>query len=462
MPTYYESLKTFVAHTKDLELECDAAKGVVAQINESCRDTLGLELNMTSWRDYLRYTPPGSQTIQDHLLDLIRQVDIFILILYKRYGTITGGHSESNIVREVNLAINRTRQADNLIMLSYFRELSDNEDPGTQEAEVRSLRQRLKEEEGVFARNYSTVEEFRELLTHDLYCAILKHRFNRDKERVLRKFWNFAVPERSTYPLLAIVYPSMNRAFMGKAHGKGVWNDRLVPNIVFEDHKALQKVERSLHEISFGKFRIYNSLTTPDDIQYMNRLWICLPRSSNGLAWSQRYKERSRFVMLPRKPHSRGCLHWRRSSRSTKYIQIASPLALYLREQRKGMPIDGEWLPQMEKMIAKDFAVLARFDDTISGVATKGGFLKDYFIAGIRGLGTWGAAWYIDRKFTELTEFAEQGDIQLLLEVEYRDGRIVAVRDVSDKPQSYFDNQSDPKTVKKIIKEYEKGAPVQP
>ncbi|MDD4051007.1 MAG: hypothetical protein PHR28_03770, partial [candidate division Zixibacteria bacterium] len=199
-----------------------------------------------------------------------------------------------------------------------------------------------------------------------------------------------------------------------------------------------------------------------DDIQYMNRLWICLPRSRDGLAWSQRYKDRSYFNMLPRKPHSRGYLEWRRTIEDNEYVDICSPLALYLKEQRKGMPIDGEWLPQMENIVAKDFAVLARFDDTISHVATKGGYLKDYFIAGIHGLGTWGAAWYIDRKYNELEKLVSTGDVQLLLEVEYRDGRIAAVRNVSDKPQSYFDDENDPKTVKRLIKEFGEGVPVQP
>jgi hypothetical protein len=45
----------------------------------------------------------------------------------------------------------------------------------------------------------------------------------------------------------------------------------------------------------------------------------------------------------------------------------------------------------------------------------------------------------MDRKYHNFENLDEKKDIQYLLEVEYRDGRIFDVRDVSDKPQNYFD-----------------------
>jgi hypothetical protein len=65
---------------------------------------------------------------------------------------------------------------------------------------------------------------------------------------------------------------------------------------------------------------------------------------------------------------------------------------------------------------------------------------QHYFVAGIRGLGTWGAGWYIDRCPDELERLAEaaretkNGDIQVLLEVTFSNYRIVEVEDVSSKP----------------------------
>jgi len=105
----------------------------------------------------------------------------------------------------------------------------------------------------------------------------------------------------------------------------------------------------------------------------------------------------------------------------------------------------------MDNIIAKDYAILARFRDTFSDVNMKDGYLQDYFLAGLRGLGTWGAAWFIDRKYHNFENVYEKKDLQFLLEVEYRDGRIFDVRDVSGKSQSYFDNENSLSVIRKNV-----------
>lgn len=87
------------------------------------------------------------------------------------------------------------------------------------------------------------------------------------------------------------------------------------------------------------------------------------------------------------------------------------------------------------------------------------GTLKDYFIAGIRGLGTWGAAWFIDRRYDafKLYQDSEDANIQLLLEVTYKDERIFEVRDVSEESEGYFKKQNSLREIKRIITEYQEG-----
>ncbi len=339
------------------------------------------------------------------------------------------------------------------MFLTYFRDLSPNEDVGPQRKSVENFRKIL-QEQGVWFKSYKSVPQFQEMLTHDLYRTIMRFRLSTKKHRALSKFWVFGTPDRPTYPNLAIIYPSMERAFMGPQDDPDVWLNRLEPNIVFEDHKALQKLEKTLRLLSVRDFRIYNSADLPSDIQFMNRLWICLPRNAHGLRQLDNYKDVSRFRIIPRKNRADSYFLWKSSVPSGEPFIVHSPLAKYLRAQRSKLDISGNWRFEMDLIVAKDYAVLARFRDTHNTVAMNDHYLNDYFLSGIRGLGTWGAAWFVDRKYQIFENLDEKEDFQFLFEVEYRDGRIFDVKDVSDKPKKYFDEQNSTHIIRENIAAY--------
>ena len=98
-------------------------------------------------------------------------------------------------------------------------------------------------------------------------------------------------------------------------------------------------------------------------------------------------------------------------------VLIKSPLYSYLKRQRPAKDTRDNNDVNFENIIAKDFAVVARFDKgNKRGEWEK---LKNYFIAGLHGLGNWGAAWYIDRKYSDLDQFTDNqyDNIQIILEV---------------------------------------------
>ncbi len=130
---------------------------------------------------------------------------------------------------------------------------------------------------------------------------------------------------------------------------------------------------------------------------------------------------------------------------------INSPLKTYLELQREDEMKGGEWRANLERIVAKDYAVFARFKDNNKHIDMRSGNLYDYFFAGIRGLGTWGAAYFLDRRSKILLNYDPSTDIQILLEVTYWDGRILEITDVSDKPSSYFRVQNQKNTIKNII-----------
>lgn len=452
----YQSLKTFISSPSDVTDERKMVESVIHKINTGCKEILGLELEPFSWEAL----PPETtklpdQRIQNILNKEISKCNIFILILYKRYGSIEPGHKQSNTEREVNIAIKLLKKEKKIMLLSYFRKIPNNVDPGSQEENVLKLRQNL-ERKGIWYRNYLEPNEFKELLTHDLYSTVLKYRLATTKHRALKKFWVLGVPERPTYPTLAIIYPSLERTFMGPKQDTEVWLNRLEPNIVFEDFKALQKIEKTLRLIGFNDFRIYNTSNTPSDLHFMNKFWICLPRNTQGLQCANFYRRNSKFILVRKEVRSDSFIKWRNSIKNKKYITVRSPLAKYLKEQRSTMDIDGEWRSQMEKIVAKDYAILARLKNVDGHTVMKEGTLQDFFLAGLRGLGTWGAGWFMDRNYNQFLKYEDDQNIQLLLEAEYRDGRIFDVRDVSNEPQEYFDEQNSESFIKKVIGSYKR------
>jgi hypothetical protein len=453
MPSTYESLRVFISCPKDTALEKKVAKNIIQRISITCKESLGLELEAVCWDDFVPQTPKlPEERIQSILNNEIPKCQIFILVLWKRYGSTEPRYKKSNTEREVQIAIRLLKTQKKIMFLSYFRDLQPNPDFGPQEKSVISFRNKL-QKEGIFYKSYSRPDEFKEFLVHDLYRTILRFCLSTNKHKALRKFWSFGIPDRLTSPILAIIYPSMNKTFMGSIDDPNIWLNRLEPNIVFEDFKALMKLDKTLRLLGFNEFRIFNSSNLPSDLRFMNRFWICL-RNDPGLEQAKKYQKISKFEMVRKSIRINSYILCKPTLKREKHFKISSPLAKYLYLQRSDFNISGEWHREMDNIIAKDYAILARFRDEESDVAMKDGILFDYFLAGLRGLGTWGAAWFIDRNYKAFNFINDTENVQYLLEVEYRDGRIYKVRDVSDKPKEYFNKENSITTIKKNIELY--------
>lgn len=448
-------VKTFISSCRDVKIERKMVLSVIDEVNKSVRETIGLELQAEAWEDYsgANYNIPEG-TIQDFLNKLIEECNIVIIILYKRWGTKENKKQKlSNFEREINTAIDVLNTKKKITLLPYFRNLGPNEDQGTQEKKVRLLRNRL-ERENIFYTPYENPEDFKEKVTHHLYRTLLRIRLSTNKSRALNKFWTLGLPDRRTHPQIAIVYPPINRAYMGEARNVNVWLNRLQPNMVFEDFKALQKIEKTLRIINFRSYRIFNVMSVLSDIHFMNTFWICIPRNRRALDRLKLYEKICKFKFFPKNQRSTTYLEWKTNPRSKKKVVIRSPLSKYLNLQRFQFNKNSDWQSEMSNIIAKDYAVLARFNKVDASVALEKGILKEYFLAGIRGLGTWGAGWFIDRCYDYFHKISDDEEIQLLLEVTYNQDRILNVDIVSNKSQSYFNNENNEKTIKKHIEKF--------
>lgn len=446
---FYQSLKIFISSPGDVLEERAIAEKVIEQVDRSCRDTLGVHVEAHTWTDLPPFASLPERTIQQVINDQLRDCNAFLLILNKRYGSIEANQAISNTEREIELARKMFEEGSLSCFLSYFRDLPANEDPGSQEDRVRRLRADLFAQRKVLCRHYADPGGFREKFTHDLYCTILKLFVDDEKQKALKKFWRFGFRQGQVHPQLAILYPALDRTFMRQETPDQIWLKRLVPHVVFEDFKAMQKIEKALRLIGFRDFESFNISARPPDVEDQNRLWLCLPRNPHAQRQLEHYRERAWFSFGTRGPDHESYICWR--SGGSKQFRVNSPLAKYLEIQR-AQP-GGDWQHEHGQVFAKDFAILARFSDRRKWRGPTTGTLKDFFVAGIRGLGTWGAAWFIDRRYDALADgiAPDDTDIQLLLEVTYQNERILDVRPVSDEPESYFLEQNSRESIRAQI-----------
>ena len=452
MPDNYQAYNCFISSPGDVKDERRLAEEVILRINRTFLDILKVSLNVKKWENLPPITPHlPEEKIQDILNREVEQSHFFILILYKRYGTIEPGYTISNTERELNTILELYKRRPQIKILVYFRELQSNDDPGTQEQKVLDFRKRL-ENMGIMYKLYVDSRTFKDELTHDLYDSLLRMHISTFKSRALFRFWQLGEVDRTDIPRLAIMYPPISRSLEDPQKARDYWLTKLVPSLYFEDHKAIEKLRKIFTIISFHDYGVFCNMDMPSDWQRINRVWISLSRFGLANKQLQKYAGVSRFEFTPPTERYQAQIKWK--SRDGSIINISSPLRTYLQLQREKMNIGEDWQHQLGRVVAKDYAVLARFTDQNSSDVEQYGFLHDYFLTGIHGLGTWGAAWFIDRRYRQFAATREDEDFQTILEVTYMDNKIFDVQNVSEQPVTYFNEQLSRSHIRKIIADY--------
>jgi hypothetical protein len=451
LPIIIREYNCFISSPNDVAEERKIAGKVISRINIIIRDALRIGLNPKKWENLPALIPAlKDEKIQDILNKEVENSHFFILILHKRYGTKKKGFRISNTERELNTIIKAHEKDSKRKILAYFRNFAvKGNDP--EATEVMRFRDRLASM-NILYKIYNTPKEFEFELVNDLYDTIIKMHTSSEKSEILRRFWQLGSVTYPNIPQMAIVYPPISRKVSDPQHTADYWKKNLVPVLSFEDHKAIEKIRKAFFIMGFNRFNVYNSTDLPTELPHMNRVWICMPRCPTALKYFQKYKDVSRFVFVPKKGKQLARIIWK--TKDGERLDIYSPLHKYFKFQRKKMDTTKEWTSHLGKIIAKDYAVLARFKSKRGSTKADGSDVWDYCVAGIHGLGTWGAGWFIDRKYEFFSKYSEDNDIQLLLEVTYRDNKIDDVKDVSEETKAYFSNQLTTKTINKEIATY--------
>jgi hypothetical protein len=422
----------------------------INDLNRKFEHLFGTVLQPVTWEAFRPAVEAEKSTsVQEPITRRLAKCLWFVGILNRRYGTpVDDAAGRSGTHEEFMFALEHREQIN---ILSYFRD-----DPRTAETtddiEQIDLLNRLKSDlRSAHVRYvpYQTPDEFGKRILLDLMEAFLEIVTDLRRKEFLGRFFRFGVRKREREPSVLIAYPPIHKHLRSDYD----WKSRLVPNVVYEDFKAIQKLEAalmSLGVVDYGSITVPNEKLDPPG----NRIWLCISRNDVAARELRALGNRARFTFEPATDAPAGrYLTWRQRD---QLLRVQSPLHHYLTLQRPAKR--ALWDRSYGRIIARDYAVISRFRVADADRHTS---FYHYYVAGIRGLGTWGAGWYVDRCYEDLasaSDAADTEDVQILVETTFSNFRIREVRNVSNEPKEFFDLRSSEEFIRAEIAEWRSGS----
>lgn len=195
----FEHLKVFIASPGGLESERKRFYIIVGEVNRMLDSNKGIYLEACGWEDTLR----GSGRPQTIINDEIKQCDIIVFLLWKRWGSppATSSRYSSGFEEEWELANTLNASTGRPEIFLYLRgDMAALEDVDKEQIEkVTDFRNRIKEEKKNFAQIYDTVNQWERLFRQHLFQWINRYSTNYiESKRGQVPFRKFEPPDDST------------------------------------------------------------------------------------------------------------------------------------------------------------------------------------------------------------------------------------------------------------------------
>jgi len=164
-------LRVFLASPGDVKLERDKAREEILGLR-SLAQKHGFDLHPLGWETDVA---PNAGRPQELINHLVRECDLFIGILWRRFG-MPSGEAESGTLEEFNLARERFVKEGAPHIILYFREVHPDflNDPGPQLQKVLDFKKQIDEGHLALYANYRDEEHFATLLRKHLTEWLLK------------------------------------------------------------------------------------------------------------------------------------------------------------------------------------------------------------------------------------------------------------------------------------------------
>ena len=444
-------LTIFLSSPSDVKEERNSVSKVVEEVNDTLPQNLGIRLRVERWEKFRPSKETFDQFIERHLI----QSDLFVMIFSRKFGSppTRGGKYESGTEMEYDIAckLNELSDGKRPELFTYFSKIEDPlliEDPGEELKKVLNFKEKVKQ--SLFYKEYPSSEVFHFYFKDHLISWVLEisermkeYQSLVKKKTTLENFFALGSPPGEPTKTLIIYAPN---EFAGD-------RTHLLPYMVTEDFIAIHKLTKSLNIAGHQDVRaITTDVYDPDRDRGYNKIFVCLPRNMRGRHCLKRISSTQKevFQIEPIRQDEKmtWLINW---FNQNGLVKIHSPQSRYLIEQRES----DAWKSHPANCVARDYGVIARFFNPRVQDDPTLGSLKKLFVFGIRGLGTWGAAHYLDHSWKDLHKGVKnKNSIQILLEITYCDGRVRSVEDVSNNDQQYFDEQMEGDYIREEIKRW--------
>lgn len=160
----YKAMKIFIATPSDLAEERNIFVDIVTEVNQIKGHSAGYHLEPVGWE----YTLPGNGRAQSLINEQLLHCDLFIMVLWERWGTPTGEYS-SGTEEEYFVALDSYDRCDRPKMWIFFKESIKN---NTDIEKIKELRLRIEAERKLKYDTFKDSTGWREKLRYFLCCWI--------------------------------------------------------------------------------------------------------------------------------------------------------------------------------------------------------------------------------------------------------------------------------------------------
>lgn len=158
----YEPIKIFIASPGDLSDERKKFVDIISEVNIIKAHTMGYHLEPLGWEDTLLGVGRPQQLINEDL----KKSDLFIMLLWKRWGSHTGKYS-SGTEEEYNVALELYNTYQKPEIWLYFKN-NDKSNLNEDTEKINKFKGLIEEENVLLYKKFSDITEWGDLLRNNL------------------------------------------------------------------------------------------------------------------------------------------------------------------------------------------------------------------------------------------------------------------------------------------------------
>lgn len=175
-------LSVFVASPNDLTDERKALRDVVKRLNKINGKRIGWQIELLGWEDTLAgFSRPQALINKD-----VENCDLFIGMLWKRWGTDSGAYS-SGFEEEFSIARDRRLKSNRPEIWIFFKRVDEElfKDPGEQLKKTLEFKKQLIDGKELLFKEFEELSAFRDMAFDDLCAYLLDIHNNTPKTTVI-------------------------------------------------------------------------------------------------------------------------------------------------------------------------------------------------------------------------------------------------------------------------------------